>query len=178
MRYEILAEKGGFIAEADSVCINSVDDLFIEDKAYSVYEHEFLRGGLMTPFLASPPGNAAVDHMIRMIESQDPERMGEPYLSTGNYLVGKVVMMHPNDTVSLPSYTFNPTHFTGVKYSGEGKIYAEQYFSSGIGGYEKLGWWARKKMRFERKKYARPKSETVIQEFSDEDLNLIRTRSC
>lgn len=177
MRYEILLERGGFIAEADSICINPVDELFTEDKAYSVYEHEFLRGGLMTPFLASPPGNIAVDHMIKMIENQNPEEMGEPYLSTGNYLVGKVVMMYPDNTVALPSYTFNPTHLTGVKYSGTGKVYSEQYFTSGAGGYgkEKLSWWARKKRRFEIKKLSRLRKKAEIQSFSDEDLNLIRS---
>ena len=40
MRYEILLEQGGFLPEADSICLRSVDELFVLPSLYTAYEHE------------------------------------------------------------------------------------------------------------------------------------------
>jgi len=137
LRYEILLEEGGFIAPADSICLNAVDDLFVEKKAYTVFENEFIRGNLRMPFLASPPNNPAVSAIIEKIHSQTPSKLGHAYISTGNYLVGKTALEYPDDTITLPSYTFNPNHSTGISYTGTGKIYAEQFFATGSNLYSK-----------------------------------------
>lgn len=137
MRYEILLEQGGFIAPADSVCLNPVDDLFTEAKAYTVFENELVRGNLMMPFLASPPQNKAVAEMLNLIEAQPLETLGQAYLATGNYIVGKVARQFPDDVVLLPSYTFNPKHHVGINYTGTGKVYSDQFFATGGNLYKK-----------------------------------------
>ncbi|MCX8510086.1 MAG: glycosyltransferase, partial [Rhodobacteraceae bacterium] len=60
MRYEILYEQGGFLPEADSICLHPVDTLFTEARAYSVYEFPQGRTGMFSPFLACEPENPVV----------------------------------------------------------------------------------------------------------------------
>jgi hypothetical protein len=39
MRYEILYKFGGFMADADSICLHAVDELLVGTGAYTVYDH-------------------------------------------------------------------------------------------------------------------------------------------
>ena len=56
MRYEILKEVGGFIPEADSICLRPADELWDQaGAAYMVHENEVAKPGLVSPFLASVP---------------------------------------------------------------------------------------------------------------------------
>lgn len=160
MQYEILYESGGFIAPADGICRESIDDLFVEDKAYTAYENELVRGQLMMPFLAAPKSHPLLLQAIEEIEKIPVEHLNEAYLSTGNLLIGKIVNKAPHLAVVLPSYTFVPRHLIGLQYEGGGKIYADQFFASTFGGYSKKTgtFFGDIKERFDakkRKKYAR-----------------------
>ena len=53
MRYEILLEQGGFLPEADSICLRSVDELFVLPSLYTAYEHETKTRRFVSPFYAS-----------------------------------------------------------------------------------------------------------------------------
>jgi len=53
MRYEILLEQGGFVPEADSICLRSVDELFVLPSLYTAYEHETKTLRFVSPFYAS-----------------------------------------------------------------------------------------------------------------------------
>lgn len=143
VQYELLYEQGGFIAPADSICRKPVDDLFVEDLAYAVFENEILRGGLISPFFAAAPKNAAISFIIDDIEGQEPKKMGPAYLSTGNYMVGRAAIRNMDSVKILPSYTFNPRHLIGVDYVGEGEVYADQFFGSTTGQYKapKMGYF-------------------------------------
>ena len=58
MRYEILEEVGGFIPEADSICLGATDELWDKpDAASTVHESEVAKPGLVSPFLASVPNH-------------------------------------------------------------------------------------------------------------------------
>ena len=51
LRYEILEEVGGFIPEADSICLRATDELWDKpDAAYTVHESEVAKPGLVSPF--------------------------------------------------------------------------------------------------------------------------------
>ena len=53
LRYEILEEVGGFIPEADSICLRATDELWDKpDAAYTVHESEVAKPGLVTPFFS------------------------------------------------------------------------------------------------------------------------------
>lgn len=182
MRYEILHENGGFIAPSDSVCINAVDDLFIEKKAYAVYENEVVRGDLMTPFMASQPDNKAIEAIIECIHNHDPKKLGHAYLSTGNYLVGKIAHQFPEDVIVLPSYTFNPKHMIGLEYKGEGKIYAEEFFGTGCNLYKKkpgnfiYNYIERKKEKKIKKIFWNAVNNAVYQPYTDEDIQNAKSK--
>jgi len=130
MRYEILLEKGGFIAGADSLCLKPVDPLFTRACAYTVYENEFLRGKLVAPIMACEPGNPFVRHLVEKISNTSPESLDIPWKSTGNLFVSLEVEAFKPDIVIFPSYYFIPEHFNGIRYTGNGPVYAHQYFGA------------------------------------------------
>lgn len=133
MRYEILLETGGFLPEADSTCVNPVDELLTEAEAYTVFEFPGGKPGLMSPFLASNPGNPVIEAVINELSQIAPESLKRSWLSTGNAFLRwfrrKNRHLHA-DMVIFPSHFFIPTHYRGMSYSGPDKIYAEQMWGT------------------------------------------------
>jgi mannosyltransferase OCH1-like enzyme len=133
MRYEILHEEGGFLPEADSLCLHPVDELFTEARAYTVYEMPEGRSGMMSPFLASNPGNPVVQAVIDKLSTVDPETMGMPWTTTGNgflrrfFLANKALL---REVTVFPSHYFIPEHHNGEAYSGPDRIYARQLWGT------------------------------------------------
>ena len=129
MRYEILLETGGFLPEADSICINPVDELLTEAKAYTVFEFPDGKPGMVSPFLASNPGNPVIEAVVNELSKLLPENLKRPWLSTGNAFLRRFRrhnrLLHP-DMVVFPSHYFIPTHYRGTSYCGPDKIYADQ----------------------------------------------------
>lgn len=133
MRYEILYEMGGFLPEADSICLNPVDDLFTEDKAYTVYEHPNGRPGMMSPFLASNPGNPVLLAVIESLSQLEPAGLTRPWHSTGNGFLRRFrrkIRHLEGDMVIFPSHYFIPKHNNGTIYTGSDKIYADQLWGT------------------------------------------------
>ena len=130
MRYEILLERGGFLAPADSVCYRPVDPLLTEARAYTCYENEMLRGELVSPVLAAEPGNPFLEELVRRLADTDPEALAEPWTTTGNLFVTMAIReLRPEITI-FPSYYFVPVHYLGPVYEGPGPVYAKQLFGS------------------------------------------------
>lgn len=150
IRYEVLHEKGGFMAEADSICVTATDGLWTAAKAYTVYENEFVRGQLVSPILACDQGNDFVDALITRLTPLDPTEIGKAWKTTGNYFVAKMIAELAPDITIFPSHYFIPDHFTGESYDGDGPIYAKQLFGATTGGYGKpslRGQWQKLKGR-------------------------------
>jgi mannosyltransferase OCH1-like enzyme len=139
MRYEILYNYGGFIAEADSVCYRSINPLFNKSCAYTVYENEFTRGNLVSPIFACEPGNPFVGLIIDELSVLDPAQLDTPWISTGNYYCAKMIRTHRPDIVIFPSHYFIPVHFTGEIYNGTDTVFAKQLFGTTRFAYGKLG---------------------------------------
>lgn len=131
MRYEILFKNGGFLAEADSVCFHAIDELFRDNNdLYTIYENEFLRGKLVSPVLASTPGNSFLRILIDTLKEIDPHDLGIPWQTTGNKFVAEAIEIHNPKITIWPSHIMIPDHFEGRKYNGTEKIYAQQMFGS------------------------------------------------
>lgn len=130
MRYEILLEKGGFMAGADSLCLMPIDNLFKKPCAYTVYENEFVRGKLVAPILACEPGNLFVKYLVEKLADIRPQDLDVPWKSTGNLFVARAIEEYNPDIIIFPSHYFIPEHFTGVRYDGDGSIYARQFFGA------------------------------------------------
>ena len=138
MRYEILYEQGGFLPEADSVCLHPVDGLLTEARAYSVYEFPDGRTGMMSPFLASQPGNRVIGRVVSTLSALKPDEMNNPWTTTGNGFLRR--FFHANralrDEITVfPSHYFIPEHYKGETYSGPDRIYARQLWASTLRTY-------------------------------------------
>jgi len=127
-RYEILYEMGGLHPGADTICKHNTEELWADGfELYAVYENEEVRPGLITPLYASVPGHWFVDELIKGLEKKEAT---EPWLTTGNKYMQEMVAGYMPPMMILPSYRFNPRHYTGVTYQGTGKVYAEQQWGT------------------------------------------------
>jgi mannosyltransferase OCH1-like enzyme len=137
LRYEILYEHGGYIAGADSICVQPIDDLF-EDwgELYTVYENEFLRGQLVAPIVAAAPNHPFLKEIIDRLSKIPPQQLDQPWRQTGNLFVAELIEELRPEIVIWPSHTLIPEHFLGRKYTGSGKVYAHQKFGETTGAYK------------------------------------------
>lgn len=159
MRLEILYRHGGIYSDADSVCLEAFDDVLdrADDSGQDMIltrENERVRGPgfagaalcsqpfpipnhlplYSNGFMAVRPGHpfmrAAIDELLATPPSQlatfPAWRTAGPGLLTR--LVARLGL--GPTTMVLPSYSFLPVHATGLAYSGHGKVYAHQLWST------------------------------------------------
>jgi mannosyltransferase OCH1-like enzyme len=139
LRYEILSKYGGFYIDADSECVNELDDFLIEQDSFACFENEQVRGDLIANgYLACTPNNELIIYMINKIKNIDNINNNAPWIVTGPLFLTKSIKELKYDKIKIyPSYKFIPTHLTGLSYNGKDKIYAKQYWGSTL-GYEKI----------------------------------------
>ena len=150
MRWEILYKYGGIFIDADSVCINRLDEKIINQNSFASWENEEVIPGLIAVgTMGFPPKNPMVEKAIEYISNNKvskKETGKDPWQVTGPELLTKVWLESPKSNCIkfkiFPSYLFLPVHHTGLEYSGSGKIYAFQEWAStndsdsvGYGGY-------------------------------------------
>jgi glycosyltransferase involved in cell wall biosynthesis len=125
IRYEALYDFGGFVAPADSECINNIDELtnILED-CFACYENERVRKGLVSPHLASTKGNKLIGELIRRTVGREKE-IKTPWIETGNQLLTDTINDFQYPIKIYPSHYFLPEHYTGDNYQGNDKIYAK-----------------------------------------------------
>lgn len=151
IRYELLDEFGGLIAEADSLCEKPVAPLFETGRLFTVYENEFVRGELVSPILAATPGHPFVRALSDELGKLRPEDLLEPWRSTGNLFVARMIRSLAPEITIFPSYYFIPEHYTGETYTGDGPVYARQLFGTTRKSYPAVGWLTRRRERRKRK---------------------------
>ena len=134
VRIETLFEYGGFNAGADAECLHPIDELFeCNADAFVSYENEKVRGGLTTPLLAASQGNALAFALRSLLTLK--EQVGEPWLSTGNRFTTDVIAALEYPRLKIwPSHFFIPNHYTGERYAGGSRVYADHKWGS-HGGY-------------------------------------------
>jgi len=143
MRWEILYEYGGVFLDADSICIEPIDDELMNKKCFAGWEQEEVRPGLIaTGTMGFPKKHPLVKEAIKWIlnnkVSQKKAKLMAwqsvgPGLLTRMYDTGEFVDLH-----IFPSYTFLPIHLTGLEYTGHGKIYAFQAWGSTKQSYDDM----------------------------------------
>ena len=141
IRWEILYKYGGVFVDADSICIEPIDDVLMTKKCFAGWEQEELRPTLIaTGTMGFPPKHPLVRHAIDHIKQNCVSvavtkkrawiTVG-PMLLTNLYNTGFY-----KDLTIFPSYSFLPIHCTGKEYNGYGKIYAYQEWGSTKQNYE------------------------------------------
>lgn len=139
MRWELLYHYGGVFLDADSICIEPIDNTLLETKCFAGWEQETVRPGLIaTGTMGFPPKHPLIMGAIKWILNNDinVERTGKrawvtvgPGLLTRLYNTGLY-----SDLTIFPSFFFLPKHATGLEYKGHGKVYAFQEWGSTFKG--------------------------------------------
>ena len=133
-RIEILYKFGGFFIDADAVPIRPLNPDFCNNEAFSVWENEKVRPGLIANgYLASTKFNHLMEAMISELKKQDNLLYNEPWIVTGPMFLTKMVKKYPVYRIKIyPSYYFIPNHYSGMKYDGTDidNIYCDQLWGS------------------------------------------------
>lgn len=129
LRYQLLYNYGGVYVDADSECLEPLDDL-LDNEAFCSWENEYVTTGLMLgAFMGSVPGNPffkAVLDEIESIKDFNPE-----WFTVGPGLLTKMVgQLKYQNMMIYPSHYFSPTHHTGLQYKGKDKMYANHFWES------------------------------------------------
>ncbi len=132
MRYEILYRHGGVTIDADSICLRGLDDWLCNLDAFACWENELARPGLIAcAIMGTSRGNPFFRQIVddicaeqTVIDKHTWQSVG-PQRLTNSYHKYK----YSNLTI-LPSYMFIPVHYTGVRYTGGGPVFATQVWAS------------------------------------------------
>lgn len=132
MRYEILFEEGGIYVDADSICLRPLDSLILEHDPFACWENEVVQPGLISNgFLGSSPKNPLFGELIDEIFACKTVTDMPAWKSTGPMRVTNTVRRLAYSNLTLfPSHFFLPRHWTGVTYSGPGRIYSKHDWDS------------------------------------------------
>jgi len=146
IRWEILEKYGGVFVDADSICIEPVDDTLLKCKAgcFAGYEQEQIRKGLIaTGTMGFPPHHLIVQRCIKWIRENPVSQsltQQRAWYNVGPGLITRIVndySMH-NQIKIFPSYYFLPRHYSGIEYKGHEKVYAYQEWGSTKQSYETM----------------------------------------
>jgi hypothetical protein len=146
MRWEILNSMGGVFMDADSVCLEPLDDDIFLTKSggFSCFENEQNRRGLVACGAMGFPkgGNQLSRDIIDHIKTLDlrPQVCNlKAWMTVAVTLITQKLETgkYPDFTV-FPSYMFIPHHFTGAKYQGHKRVYAYQAWGSTYHNYQVL----------------------------------------
>jgi hypothetical protein len=143
-RLEILNKYGGFFIDADSICLEPLDDFLSINDSFTCYENEFEKGSLLAcGYLASTPDNDLMKLLIEAVGRIDIKQVlavgdRSPFDSshrawqlTGSGLLTSTVFKNKYTPISIyPSYYFIPSHYSGRKYTGPAKSYSDQLWGS------------------------------------------------
>ena len=138
LRYELLNTHGGFFIDADSECISPLDDFLTENDAFCCWENEQIRTGLMSNgYLATKKDSPLAKNIIERISTFPPDQIAALPNLTAWRVVGPVLLttiaQEMGDESGLhvyPSHYFIPRHYSGLEYTGDGKVYCKQYWGS------------------------------------------------
>ena len=141
IRWELLWMYGGVFLDADSICIEPIDDILMNNEAFAGYENETVREGLVaTGTMGFPPKHPLCREAIDWIRNNPvsfKETGQRAWYNVGPGLLTRLLMTnkYPNFKI-FPSHYFLPFHYTGLKYEGHDKIYAYQEWGSTKQNYE------------------------------------------
>ncbi|MBK6471039.1 MAG: mannosyltransferase [Betaproteobacteria bacterium] len=132
MRWEILYREGGFVVDADSICIRPLDDALLDRVAFSCWESEIARPGLIAAgYVACNAGNPFIGQIIEDIRNAPSVVNDMAWKTVGPQRLTDAFRRYAyHDLDILPSHYFIPEHFTGSRYDGTGIVYAHQEWAS------------------------------------------------
>ena len=141
IRWELLYKYGGIFLDADSICIEPIDDELMKMKSFLVWENERVRKDLLAVgIMAFPPNHDIPKRAIEYIKNNEVSKLKtykRPWQNTGPVLLTNLYNSgNYKDVTILPSYTFLPIHYTNLEYKGHGKVYSYQEWGSSKNNYD------------------------------------------
>lgn len=120
LRYELLYNYGGVYIDADTICLNPLDESFLTNDSFTCWENEYVTTGLIhNGHLGSCPNNELMKELIHHISLQDQIYFGplHAWKVTGPVLLTNMVNKLRYTKLRIyPSYYFIPEHFSGVSH--------------------------------------------------------------
>lgn len=140
MRWEILYNEGGFVVDADSICVRPLDDWMLECESFACWENEIVRPNLIAAgYVASRPGNWFYGQMVQDLKNTHSVIHAKAWETVGPRFLTESFNKYQYLNLSiLPSHFFIPKHYTGVEYTGGGLVYAKQAWASTKETYDAL----------------------------------------
>ena len=140
MRWEILYREGGFAVDADSICLRPLNEEWLKLEAFACWENEQVQPGLIAAgYFAARPNNPFVGQIIMDIYNAPTVTHAMAWKTVGPQRLTDTYNQHAYRGLTIfPSYTFIPEHFTGVRYTGDGLVYATQEWATTKRGYDVL----------------------------------------
>jgi len=140
MRWEILYNEGGFVVDADSICVRRLDDALLDCEAFACWESEIARPGLIAAgYFACAAANPFVGQIVADIHKEASVVGDLAWKTVGPQRLTDSYRRYAYHGLSiLPSHYFIPEHFSGVRYQGPGPIYAHQEWASTKRSYDTL----------------------------------------
>lgn len=132
MRWEILYNEGGFVVDADSVCVRPLDDELLDCEAFACWESEIARPGLIAAgYVACSADNPFVGQIVIDIHNEPTVVNDMAWKTVGPTRLTEAYRRYAYHALKiLPSHYFIPEHFTGVRYQGSGPVYAHQEWAT------------------------------------------------
>jgi mannosyltransferase OCH1-like enzyme len=140
MRWEILYNEGGFVVDADSVCLRPLDDALLDCEAFACWESEIARPGLIAAgYFACAAENPFVGQIVIDINQAETVVNDMAWKTVGPMRLTESYRRYAYHGLNiLPSHLFIPEHFSGVRYQGPGPVYAHQEWASTKRSYDTL----------------------------------------
>lgn len=143
IRWELLYKYGGIFIDADSICIEPIDDELLNKKCFAGWEQEEVRNGLIaTGTMGFPPKHPLIKNAIKWILNNEVSQQKANMMAWQSVGPGLLTRMYNTgeykDIHIFPSFTFLPIHLTGLEYKGHGKIYAFQAWGSTKQSYDSM----------------------------------------
>jgi len=133
MRWEILWREGGVLVDADSICVQPLDEAFLQHDNFACWENESVRPGLIAAgYVGAAPGSLLMRKCIETVASRPLH--GPAWQCVGPGLLTEVA----DETLHVfPARMFIPRHYTGVAAPGDAPVYATQHWGSTV-GYDRI----------------------------------------
>lgn len=142
LRYEILMRYGGVYVDADSVCLESIDDLIHDNELFLCYFNELAAPGrISNAFIGVSPQHDLMSCLLGLL-SLTCISQGKPNVDTGPVFVTNTIQRYGfcNRCTIYPSHYFIPDFVNNTySYKGKGKVYARHLWGHVKGYYQFTG---------------------------------------
>jgi len=133
MRYEIIYNEGGITLDADSVCLEPLEEWLLKPDAFAHWEQELTRPGMINvSVMGGVANNLFFWECIERLRRKETVIDRKAWMTTGPGHITEVFRDTGYPLTVYPTHYFTRDHFTGIKYGGNGHCFATQFWGSSI----------------------------------------------